>query len=207
MPRTTACTFRRTNASRSGSKQSWTDTLRPVVKISSMSARPDGSPDILAKPTHAPPVPRSAPNLPATPQQGQAPLVTLGDITVTQTTVITPVGTLPLEKAQFTFSDLSRTVRVTPAWAIVLAIIGFFFFLLGLFFSWPRRSGPPAGCRYSSRVRVSCIRIPPMYTVRPLCGTSPVGSITLSPWRPPLPIADCPSARSHRRARAVAGPC
>ncbi|GAB3567951.1 hypothetical protein GCM10027344_31100 [Spelaeicoccus albus] len=48
--------------------------------------------------------------------------------------MITPVGTVPLHRAQFTFSDMSRTDRVTPAWAIVLAIIGFFFFLLGLLF-------------------------------------------------------------------------
>lgn len=62
------------------------------------------------------------------------PLVTIGDITVTKTSVITPVGSIPLAKAQFNFSDMSRTERVTPAWAIVLAIIGFFFFLLGLLF-------------------------------------------------------------------------
>lgn len=93
---------------------------------------PDGrsAPDLSASGSlvPVPATPASAPPPPA------RPLVTIGDITVTNTTVITPVGSIPLAKAQFNFSDMSRTERVTPAWAIVLAIIGFLFFLLGLLF-------------------------------------------------------------------------
>lgn len=64
----------------------------------------------------------------------QAPLVTFGDITVTPEWVVTPRGALPLGQAQFVAQDCSITTRQVPGWAIVLAVVGFFFFLLGLLF-------------------------------------------------------------------------
>lgn len=62
------------------------------------------------------------------------PLVTIGDIVCTQTFVITPVGTRPLGSVTWSFTDMSRTTRTIPVWAIVCAIIFFLFCLLGLLF-------------------------------------------------------------------------
>ena len=62
------------------------------------------------------------------------PLVQIGDITVTQDEVVTPSGRIPLGQAQLMFTDGSMTSQVTPGWAVVLAVLGFFFFLLGLLF-------------------------------------------------------------------------
>lgn len=68
------------------------------------------------------------------PGQMDVPVLQFGDVTVTQTEVITPAGRVPLRGSQFLFSDSSMTTQSTPAWAIVLAVIGFFFFFLGLLF-------------------------------------------------------------------------
>ena len=66
---------------------------------------------------------------PSSPDQ---PLVRFGDVAVTEHWVVTPQGTVPLAGTQITVTDLTRVDRVIPTWAIVLAIIGAFFFLLGL---------------------------------------------------------------------------
>lgn len=58
---------------------------------------------------------------------GQQPyLVQIGQIVVTPTEVHTPAGVVPLSQARFTFADQSYTVRKTPTWAVVTAIVGFF---------------------------------------------------------------------------------
>lgn len=62
------------------------------------------------------------------------PMVSFGDIHVTQAEVITPRGSIPLSQAQFTFTDSSTTQRVIPTWAIVLAVLLALFFFLGLLF-------------------------------------------------------------------------
>jgi hypothetical protein len=64
----------------------------------------------------------------------EQPLVVIGDITVSASWVVTPAGTRPLREMSWHVADTSRTTRVIPQWAIVLAVIGFFFFLLGLLF-------------------------------------------------------------------------
>jgi hypothetical protein len=66
---------------------------------------------------------------------GQEPaLVQFGDISITEHWVITPAGTAPLAGTQIFVTDMTREVRVIPPWAVVFAVIGFFFFLLGLLF-------------------------------------------------------------------------
>lgn len=62
------------------------------------------------------------------------PLVTIGDIACTATEVITPSGTTPVSSATWTVTDMSRTVRRIPAWAIVCAVVFAIFWLLGLLF-------------------------------------------------------------------------
>jgi hypothetical protein len=61
-------------------------------------------------------------------------LVLLGDIGVTAVDIRTPSGIFPLADVTVHAMDQTRVTRKTPGWAIVLAIIGALFFLLGLFF-------------------------------------------------------------------------
>ncbi|MCH0539360.1 hypothetical protein I3F58_07255 [Streptomyces sp. MUM 203J] len=65
---------------------------------------------------------------------GGAPLVSLGDITVLQDSIVTPTGTLPLKGAVWNATDMSRTEEKMPTHAIVLAVIFFLFCFLGLLF-------------------------------------------------------------------------
>ncbi len=65
---------------------------------------------------------------------GDPVLVTIGDITVTATSVHTPSGTVPIGDVTWTVNDMSTTTQGIPTWAIVLAIILFFACLLGLLF-------------------------------------------------------------------------
>ncbi|MGY4858381.1 hypothetical protein [Cryobacterium sp. AP23] len=66
---------------------------------------------------------------------GQEPvLVQFGDINISEHWLITPAGTAPLRGTQIFVTDMTREERVIPAWAIVFAVIGFFFFFLGLLF-------------------------------------------------------------------------
>lgn len=67
--------------------------------------------------------------------QGAGPvMVTIGDIACTNTTVITPSGQAPIGGVVWSYTDMSRTDRVIPTWAIVCAVVFFFFCLLGLLF-------------------------------------------------------------------------
>jgi|ERR1022692_2811078 hypothetical protein len=61
-------------------------------------------------------------------------LVAVGDISCTSEWVITPSGNHPIKDVVWSFTDMSSTSRVTPAWAIVLTIFTFWFFFLGLLF-------------------------------------------------------------------------
>lgn len=61
-------------------------------------------------------------------------LVTIGDISVTQTRVFTPSGTRPLNEVTWSVADMSVTSQAIPTWAIVAAIIGAFLCLIGLLF-------------------------------------------------------------------------
>ncbi|MBC9717178.1 hypothetical protein H9Y04_32080 [Streptomyces sp. TRM66268-LWL] len=71
---------------------------------------------------------------PIQPAGGGAPLMSIGDITVTGDSIITPAGTLPLRGAVWTATDMSRTEEKIPTHAIVLAVVFFVFCLLGLLF-------------------------------------------------------------------------
>ncbi len=71
----------------------------------------------------------------AEPWHGMEPqLVSIGDIGVTASTVVTPSGSAPVGEVSFTFTDMSRTTQSIPTWAIVLAVVFFLFCLLGLLF-------------------------------------------------------------------------
>jgi hypothetical protein len=65
---------------------------------------------------------------------GEPILVTIGDISVTATTVYTPSGSRPLGELSWTFTDMSVTSQAIPTWAIVCAIVFFVFCFLGLLF-------------------------------------------------------------------------
>ncbi|MER6994496.1 hypothetical protein [Streptomyces sp. NPDC000410] len=63
-----------------------------------------------------------------------APLLSIGDITVFQDSIITPAGTLPLKGAVWSATDMSRTDERIPNVGIVLAVVFAVVCLLGLFF-------------------------------------------------------------------------
>jgi hypothetical protein len=65
---------------------------------------------------------------------GGAPLLTIGDITVTGDQIVTPAGPLPLRGAVWNATDMSHTEEKIPTHAVVLAIVFFLFCLLGLLF-------------------------------------------------------------------------
>lgn len=62
-------------------------------------------------------------------------LLTIGDISISQHTVVTPGGRFPLRGSVWTVTDMSRTDRSTPTWAIIVGILTFWWTcLLGLLF-------------------------------------------------------------------------
>lgn len=73
----------------------------------------------------------SVPPVPGQPEQF---VLTIGDIGVSPSWVVTPNGTAPLAGSQWIVQDRTFTQRSIPAYAIVLAIIFAFACLLGLLF-------------------------------------------------------------------------
>ena len=67
-------------------------------------------------------------------QPVEQPLVTIGDIVVSQSWVVTPSGTRPVGSVMWSMSDMTTTTTAIPTWAIVCTVIFVFFFLLGLLF-------------------------------------------------------------------------
>jgi hypothetical protein len=65
---------------------------------------------------------------------GEPVLVTIGDISVTQSQVFTPSGARPLSEVTFNVTDMSTTSQAIPVWAIVCAIVFALACLLGLLF-------------------------------------------------------------------------
>ncbi|WP_037074751.1 hypothetical protein [Pseudonocardia spinosispora] len=61
-------------------------------------------------------------------------LVTIGDIGVSQSWVVTPSGTRPVGEVHWMFTDMSRTTERIPAWAIVCTVLFVWFCFLGLLF-------------------------------------------------------------------------
>jgi hypothetical protein len=69
-----------------------------------------------------------------------APLVSIGNVHVTEQYVITPAGTWPLTQVNVTTTDQTSTTTHTPAWAIVMVILFIWFFLLSLLFLLARET-------------------------------------------------------------------
>lgn len=67
-------------------------------------------------------------------QQQQPYVLTIGDIGVTPTLVVTPNGSGALAGSQWIITDMTRTDKKIPTWAIVMAIIFSLACLIGLFF-------------------------------------------------------------------------
>ncbi|MBN2622182.1 MAG: hypothetical protein JXA83_02380 [Acidimicrobiales bacterium] len=62
------------------------------------------------------------------------PLVTIGDVAVSQTEYATPAGTFPLARTQWIVQENVHTTQGIPTYAIVLAVLFFLVCLLGLLF-------------------------------------------------------------------------
>jgi hypothetical protein len=61
-------------------------------------------------------------------------LVTVGDVIVTQSWVVTPSGTRPRREVSWTVTPMYQTTTGIPTWAIVCCILFFLFCFLGLLF-------------------------------------------------------------------------
>ncbi|HEX2185688.1 MAG TPA: hypothetical protein VHN78_09310, partial [Chloroflexota bacterium] len=61
-------------------------------------------------------------------------LVTIGDMAITPTRVITPTGAYPLSGTTWIVQENVHQTEGIPTWAIVLAVVFFVFCLLGLLF-------------------------------------------------------------------------
>ncbi|MFI9625436.1 hypothetical protein [Streptomyces sp. NPDC052042] len=70
---------------------------------------------------------------PGVPMAG-APVLAIGDITIVNDQIITPVGAMPLKGAVWSATDLSHTEERIPTVAIVLAIVLTLLCLVGLLF-------------------------------------------------------------------------
>jgi len=68
------------------------------------------------------------------PGQPEQFVLMIGDIGVSPSWVVTPNGTAPLSGSQWTIRDWTQTRQAIPTWAIITAVIGAAFCLLGLFF-------------------------------------------------------------------------
>lgn len=62
------------------------------------------------------------------------PLLSIGNVYVTENSVITPAGTWPLADVNVTTADQTAVTTHTPTWAIVMVIVFIWFFLLSLLF-------------------------------------------------------------------------
>jgi hypothetical protein len=72
------------------------------------------------------------------------PILSIGDITVTRTSVIVPTGRYPLRDTNWSVHDAVVVTQAIPAYAIVLAVVFAVFCLIGLLFlliKEPRFSG------------------------------------------------------------------
>ncbi|HIY42806.1 MAG TPA: hypothetical protein H9836_17000 [Candidatus Nocardiopsis merdipullorum] len=64
----------------------------------------------------------------------ESPILTIGDISISQSTAVTPSGRIPLKGSIWTVTDMSRTEENIPAWAIVVAILFIWTCFLSLLF-------------------------------------------------------------------------
>ena len=91
-------------------------------------------PSVQATPP-APPVAAAPPSVPLPPPPNLNPFIlTIGDIGITPSEVVTPNGTAPLAGSQWICTDMTSTQSKIPAWAIIMAIIGALLCLVGLLF-------------------------------------------------------------------------
>jgi hypothetical protein len=68
------------------------------------------------------------------PGQPEQFVLTIGDIGVSPSWIVTPNGSASLRDSQRTVQDRTFTQQKTPTWAIVMAVLGIVFCLLGLLF-------------------------------------------------------------------------
>lgn len=87
---------------------------------------PSGSGEFVPYPVHG--------MSPAIPGSGEPVLLTIGEISVTRSTVIVPTGQYPLRGTTWTVQDSTMASESVPTWAIVMTILFFAFCLLGLLF-------------------------------------------------------------------------
>jgi hypothetical protein len=73
-------------------------------------------------------------DVPVAAEPVEPPRVTIGDVIVTQSWVVTPAGSRPRSEVTWTVTPMYQTTRATPTWAIVCAVLFFLLCLIGLLF-------------------------------------------------------------------------
>jgi hypothetical protein len=87
--------------------------------------------------------------------------VQLGEVSVSSTTIYTPAGEIPLKGSQWTLSDQWQAQHKIPAWAIVCAILLFFFLcFFSLFFLLAKET------RYTGTIQITITNGPRQYVAR-----------------------------------------
>jgi hypothetical protein len=84
--------------------------------------------------------PVAVPEVP-TAQEPEAPVVTIGDIVVSQHWVVTPSGTAPIAGSAWNVTDHRYEAKKHPWWTIVLAVVLFPIGLLFLFITQDETRG------------------------------------------------------------------
>lgn len=90
-------------------------------------------------------------------------LVSMGDISVTPTHVVTPAGSCPVQGSVWTAQDHVVTTSQIPGWAVVMTVLFVWFCLIGLLFllakkitvsGWVEVAVQGQGLYYATRVSV-----------------------------------------------------
>ena len=102
-----------------------------------------------------------------------APLVSIGDITVTRDSVLVPQGRFPLRGTTWTVQDSTQATESIPVWAIVMTVLFVWLCLLGLLFLLAKEK------RYSGFVAVTVVGDGGLYhSVQFPAGPTIVGWVT-----------------------------
>jgi hypothetical protein len=141
----------------------------PGDGLSDAADRPPAAAPPAAGPPAGPPaiVPPGAFQPPPGAPGAEPQLVTIGQIVVTPTRVVTPSGTVPVSSVSWSFQDLTRTSTAIPTWAIVCCILFVLVCLLGLLFllakeerteGWVQVTVQGPGLLYNEQIPVSDVR-------------------------------------------------
>ena len=105
-------------------------------------------------------------------QFDDAPLVSIGDITVSRNSIIVPQGRFPLRGTTWTVQDSIQVTESIPVWAIIMTVLFVWFCLIGLLFLLAKEK------RYSGFVAVTVVGDGLYHSVQFPAGPTVAGWVT-----------------------------